>query len=303
MRVARDYLLSEGTPPMVEADSGNGAHLLLPCDLPNNKDSARVVRGFLEFLSEKFSDAMVKVDRVNWNADRITKAYGTMARKGPDTPERPHRQSAILLLPKSTSPVCRDLLERLQVKPVAKVTEMIAGFSETEIAKLTEWSRTIPEFPAIKTVKRDSAKVTVIPEYCYLNPDHTGTSAGIVFHADGGRGNACKHDSCNRPFAEWWKLVEKRYGRDLPFDPKVIMGRTKSTPTAGRDWTLQNYAAVKVEQISWIFRNLLALKKATALVGEPGGGKSLFTVDLAARITRAGAFPTARKSRSRPHRC
>jgi hypothetical protein len=295
MRVARDYLLSEGTPPMVEADSGNGAHLLLPCDLPNNKDSARVVRGFLEFLSEKFSDAMVKVDRVNWNADRITKAYGTMARKGPDTPERPHRQSAILLLPKSTSPVCRDLLERLQVKPVAKVTEMIAGFSETEIAKLTEWSRTIPEFPAIKTVKRDSAKVTVIPEYCYLNPDHTGTSAGIVFHADGGRGNACKHDSCNRPFAEWWKLVEKRYGRDLPFDPKVIMGRTKSTPTAGRDWTLQNYAAVKVEQISWIFRNLLALKKATALVGEPGGGKSLFTVDLAARITRGRGFPDGAK--------
>jgi hypothetical protein len=291
MRMVRDYLLSEGAPPMVEADSGNGAHLLVPCDLPNDKDSARLVRGFLEFLSAKFSDATVKVDRVNWNADRITKAYGTTARKGPDTPERPHRRSGIIALPTSTSPVSRDLLERMQLKPLPEATETIVGFSERQIAKLTEWSRTIPDFPPIKTVKRDSAKVTVIPEHCYLNPDHTGTSAGIVFHADGGRGNACKHDGCNMPFGEWWKLVEKRYGRELPFDPTAIMGSKKSAPAPSRDWTLQNYAAVQVEQIPWIFRNLLALKKATALVGEPGGGKSLFTVDLAARITTGRGFP------------
>jgi hypothetical protein len=295
MGMARDYLLSEGAPPMVEADSGNGAHLLVPCDLPNDKDSARVVRGFLDFLSAKFSDATVKLDRVNWNADRITKAYGTMARKGTNTPERPHRRSGIIALPTSTSPVSRDLLERMQLKPLPKATETIVGFSERQIAKLTDWSRTIPDFPAIKIVKRDSAKVTVIPEHCYLNPDHTGTSAGIVFHADGGRGNACKHDGCNMPFSEWWKLVEKRYDRNLPFDPTVTMGGNKSAPTASRDWTLQNYAAVEVEQIPWIFRNLLALKKATALVGEPGGGKSLFTVDLAARITTGRGFPDGAK--------
>jgi AAA domain-containing protein len=300
MREVESYLLSEGTPPMVVADSGNGFHLLIPCDLPNDRESAQLVKGFLEFLSAKFTDANVKVDTVNWNADRITKAYGTTARKGPNTPERPHRRSGIIALPTSTSPVSRDLLERMQLKPLPKATESIIEFSERQIAKLTEWSRTIPDFPAIKTIKRDTAKVTIIPNHCYLNPDHTGTSAGIVFHSDGGRGNACKHDGCNMPFAEWWKLVEKKYGRELPIDPKVVMGSKKFAPAPSRDWTLQNYAAVQVEQIPWIFRNLLALKKATALVGEPGGGKSLFTVDLAARITRGRGFPDGAKVEIQP---
>src|ERR1700704_6642462 len=35
-QLIRDFLLAEGAPAMVEADSGNGAHLLLPCDLPND---------------------------------------------------------------------------------------------------------------------------------------------------------------------------------------------------------------------------------------------------------------------------
>jgi len=290
MRAARDYLLSEGAPLMVEADSGNGGHLLLPCDLPNDKDSARLVKGFLEFLAAKFTDAEVSVDRGNWNAARITKAYGTMARKGKHTPERPHRRSGIISLPPSTSPVSRELLERMQLKPVPKAKEVSDGFADSSIAKLTEWSKTVPDFPAIKTAKREAEKVTVIPEHCYLNPDHTGTSSGIVFHADGGIGNACKHSGCAVPFPEWWKLVEKLYGRELPLAPpapRVVFGK-RSAP---RDWTLENYSTIKVEPIRWVFRNLLALGKATGLVGEPGGGKSLFTVDLAARITTGRGFP------------
>jgi len=293
MMTVQDYLLSEGVPQMVVADSGNGFHLLLCCDLPNDKASSALVKGFLEFLDAKFSDDQVAIDKGNWNADRITKAYLTMARKGPDTQERPHRRSGIISLPPTTQPVSRDLLERMQLKALPKAKEVSSGFSDMGIAKLTEWSNSVPDFPAIKMIKRDRERITVIPEHCYLNPDHTGTSAGIVFHADGGRGNACKHDGCNMPFAEWWKLVEKRYDRALPFDPKVIMGGMKAAPT--RDWTLENYAAVQVEQIPWIFRNLLALKKATALVGEPGGGKSLFTVDVAARITTGRGFPDGAK--------
>jgi AAA domain len=290
MRAARDCLLSEGAPLMVEADSGNGGHLLLPCDLPNDKDSARLVRGFLEFLAAKFTDAEVSVDRGNWNAARITKAYGTMARKGKDTPERPHRQSGVISLPPATSPVSRELLERMQLNPLPKAKEASAGFADPSIAKLTEWSKTVPDFPAIKTTKREAEKVTVIPEHCYLNPDHTGTSSGIVFHADGGIGNACKHSGCALPFPEWWKLVEKLYGRALPLAPLAPQILFGSKP-APRDWTLENYSTIKVEPIRWVFRNILALGKATGLVGEPGGGKSLFTVDLAARLTRGLGFP------------
>jgi hypothetical protein len=289
MRAVRDYLLSEGAPLMVEADSGNGGHLLLPCDLPNDKDSAQLVRGFLEFLAAKFMDAEVSVDRGNWNAARITKAYGTMARKGKDTPERPHRQSGIIGLPPATSPVSRELLERMQLKPLKAKEATGAGFADLAITQLTEWSQTVPDFPAIEITKREADKVIVIPEHCYLNPDHSGTSSGIVFHADGGIGNACKHSGCALPFTEWWVQVEKRYGRTLPLAPLapgIVFGKT-----AQRDWTLENYSTIKVEPIRWVFRNLLARGKASGLVGEPGGGKSLFTVDLAARITTGRGFP------------
>jgi len=221
LRAVRDYLLAEGAPRMVEADSGNGGHLLLPCDLPNDKESSRLVRGFLEFLSAKFTDGRVKIDTSVWNPDRITKAYGTMSRKGPDTPDRPHRRSGIISLPTSTTPLSLDLLERMQVKNKVRSNGTVDGLATREIAKLTEWSNSIPGFPSIKRLKNESDKVIVIPEHCYLNSDHAGTSSGIVFHADGGRGNACKHDGCALPFGEWWARVEALYGRPLPLERQV----------------------------------------------------------------------------------
>jgi hypothetical protein len=99
------------------------------------------------------------------------------------------------------------LLERLQLKPRSTNSAAAADFAEGSIRQLQDWAASIPNFPGIKQVKRELNKVTVIPEYCYLNPDHGGTSAGIVFHSDGGRGNACKHDGCALPFKDWWAKV------------------------------------------------------------------------------------------------
>ena len=287
---------------MVEANSGNGAHLLLPCSLPNDKDSALLVKGFLEFLAAKFTDAQVNVDKGNWNPDRITKAYGTWARKGMNTAERPHRRSGIISLPPSTSPVSRELLERMQLRPLLKATEAgeaIAGWieaTEKSIAKLTDWSKTVPDFPAIKRVKREADKIVVIPECCYLSPDHSGSSGGIVFHADGGIGNVCKHDTCNKAFEEWWKLVQERYATRLPLGPQVLMGGRATKPKAATSWSLENYSGIRIEEVPWIFKNLLARGMPTALVGEPGQGKSLTTNELAARITTGRGFPDGQEA-------
>jgi hypothetical protein len=303
MVAVQDYLLSEGVPHMVVCDSGNGWHLLIPCDLPNDKESAQLVKGFLEYLDAKFSDDRVAIDQSNWNAARITKAYGTMARKGMNTLDRPHRRSGIISLPPATSPVSRELLERMQLRPLPKATERgeaIAEWveqAEKSIAKLTEWSQAVPDFPTVKRVKRETDKIVAIPECCYLNPDHSGSSAGIVFHADGGIGNVCKHDTCSKPFEEWWRLVQERYGRSLPLGPQVVFGgsaKAKAKATVG--WSLENYSGIRIEEVPWIFKNLLARGMPTALVGEPGQGKSLTTNELAARITTGRGFPNGREA-------
>lgn len=95
----KDYLLERGWPCPLEADSGNGAHLLYKIDLPNDQQSRELVKGTLEALDFMFSDNTVSVDTSVFNAARIWKLYGTTARKGDSTTDRPHRRSRLLSVP------------------------------------------------------------------------------------------------------------------------------------------------------------------------------------------------------------
>ena len=80
----RAYLSAQGWPEPIVCDSGNGYHLLYPVDLPNDQASLELIAGVLEALDFKFSDESVKVDTTTKNTARITKFYGTTAKKGDD---------------------------------------------------------------------------------------------------------------------------------------------------------------------------------------------------------------------------
>jgi hypothetical protein len=95
----REYLKELGWPDPVLGDSGNGYHLLYPIDLPNDQESANLVKGVLEALAFKFSDGAVDLDTSVYNAARLCKVYGTTARKGDSVPLRPHRNSRLLKIP------------------------------------------------------------------------------------------------------------------------------------------------------------------------------------------------------------
>jgi hypothetical protein len=93
--VAR-FLSSRGWDNPIAAMSGNGYHLLYRTALPNDQRSAELVKKLLVSLSLFFDDDETKIDTSVFNASRICKVYGTTARKGDDTPERPHRRSVLL---------------------------------------------------------------------------------------------------------------------------------------------------------------------------------------------------------------
>ena len=80
----------------LRADSGNGAHLLYRLSWPNNDAARDAVRRVLEGVALTFSDERVQVDTSTFNAARIWKVYGTLACKGDDVPERPHRKARLL---------------------------------------------------------------------------------------------------------------------------------------------------------------------------------------------------------------
>jgi hypothetical protein len=92
----RDHLAALGWGPLVLLDSGNGGHVLAGVDLPNDQASESLVKRILRGLNKKFGRDGVKVDEVNYNAARIWKVPGTVARKGADMPDRPHRVARIL---------------------------------------------------------------------------------------------------------------------------------------------------------------------------------------------------------------
>lgn len=56
---------------------------------------------------------------------------------------------------------------------------------------------------------------------------------------------------------------------------------------------LVRLADVKPESIRWLWRNRIALGKLTLIAGDPGLGKSLLTLDMAARVSRGIPWPDA----------
>lgn len=107
------YLTECQWPEPVEADSGNGGHALYRIDLPNDEESDRIVENILQYLDRTFSTDAAKIDTKVGNASRITKLYGTVARKGPASLERPHRLSRITRIPEKLRAVALPDLQKV----------------------------------------------------------------------------------------------------------------------------------------------------------------------------------------------
>lgn len=94
-----DWLMTLGHYEPILAMSGNGAHVQVPIDLPNNDDSTALVKSILEAADAMFTDDAVSIDTTVHNAARICRLYGTPARKGDHLPGRPHRMSQLRYVP------------------------------------------------------------------------------------------------------------------------------------------------------------------------------------------------------------
>ncbi len=108
-----DALTGQGWPEPVLTDSGNGGHILYRIDVPNDQAGADLISMCLRAITNQYSDKDVSVDQTVYNAARIIKLYGTVARKGDNTPQRSHRVSRILQIPESLKIVPQDLLGKL----------------------------------------------------------------------------------------------------------------------------------------------------------------------------------------------
>lgn len=119
-----NYLASEGWPGAVWADSGNGGHLLYPVAMAADKATQELMKRAMIGLATKFDTDRAKVDRSVHNAARIFKLPGSYARKGPNTPDRPHRMARLVAIP-------NDLSNIVTAEMLGALAGMAAGGNTT----------------------------------------------------------------------------------------------------------------------------------------------------------------------------
>ena len=191
----------------VRADSGNGYHLLYKIDLPNDSVSRELIKKSLRALDFLFSTDQVKVDISTFNAARIIKLYGTMAVKGDNTADRPHRRSALLSAPAELIPVSQKQLEELvSLMPAEPAKDAAECFSKTE--KTIDVEAYLEKFGLeVRSKSSWSGGMRWVLKNCPWNPDHTNGSAFVVQFGNGAVGAGCLHDSCRN---ETWQTLRSK---------------------------------------------------------------------------------------------
>ena len=134
-----------------------------------------LVKACLEALAQRFNDERVHVDTTVFNPARIWKLYGTLARKGENLPERPHRLSALTHVPEPLEVVPTELLQALA--QTVKREEKRAGLPATRGFDLEAWiSTNLGETTHKRTA---DGEVWTIPT-CPFNPDHSRGEDSMV---------------------------------------------------------------------------------------------------------------------------
>lgn len=173
--------------------SGNGVHLLYSVGLAVNEENKQLVKDCLAVLSLFFSDDKVSVDTANFNPARVCKLYGTLAQKGANTPERPHRMSHIVQAPEHPKQNDKALLQKLAgYLPVPDRPQGYNRFNPRDF-DLDQW---LDEHGLHYTKASYGSGTKYILEHCPFDENHAGKDACIFRMSNGAIGFHCFHNSC-----------------------------------------------------------------------------------------------------------
>lgn len=188
------YLKGLGFEEPVKAFSGNGYHLLYRIGLVNNADNEKLVERCLKALAAMFNTDEVKVDTANFNPSRICKLYGTLAQKGSNTADRPHRfakiDGEIKELKQTKKIYLEKLAEEIEEEEVRPAQYNNYNPSEFDIE---EWM----DRNGIKyTMKEGSGYTKYVLDECPFDHNHKAPDSMILKQPSGAIGFKCLHDSC-----------------------------------------------------------------------------------------------------------
>jgi putative DNA primase/helicase len=212
-------------------DSGNGYHLNIALDLPNDIESRDLLKQVLTTLSTLFGSSAVIVDCSVFNAARIWKTYGTPAAKGDHSPERPHRLAVWLDDPTPCAPITQEQLRHvaglIPEAPKVRPHNSTSNGTSDKIAPDAELSRALRERVEHVIVHEKSiagGNICILSTCPFGNdgPDgHERNDAGFVtFWDDGGVAARCHHNRCQYGASEGFSKFLDRFAPDLKSQKK-----------------------------------------------------------------------------------
>jgi hypothetical protein len=234
------HLRSLGFPDPVWVDSGNGYHLLYKADGPTKDPRLKVA---IRALAGQFSTASAKIDRVVYNDARIARLPGFRNRKGPDTPDRPHRLAKVISIPTLLETTPADLLQAVlgddnvaeaPRDPVGQVgsTHTNAVTDRNPVHRRPTTGNVLLDIDGVKQLAREFPKILSICKvtedrdslYFALDPcpfkgsahtdQHVGMGKSCIILSRERIGFKCFSDDCDHhTFADLLRLLHHRTGR------------------------------------------------------------------------------------------
>ena len=273
-----NWLIEQGWPAPVIGDSGNGGHLVYKINLANTEEAKQLVKRVLEVLAQRFNDDKVTIDTACANASRLSKLYGTLACKGDDIPERPHRRASLLSVPAEWSVVSRELL--------AKVADEVAADSALPGSPPVEQASGNPELLA--RLERYQLQVKRLESYrdghryilasCPFDSAHCGgTSVAVIQYGNSDIIFKCQHESCRNK--KWSDVVRLH-------EPKAVVNKKNAVPDDSQlskivISELPDVRSRAAEKVEFLVPGLLVKDALTLITGPPASGKTTLVLSMA----------------------
>lgn len=267
----RNYLRDEGFSFPVVCSSGSGFHLVYKIDdWANNEENKLLLERFLQALSLMFSDDDVKIDTVVWNAARIDKLYGTIARKGANTKERPHRLSKIVLIPDEFKATDKEYFKK------------IADVIPQDEKKSYDSIRLYENFNIDSFLQRHNIEIAkdimdgkirkIILKNCPFNSEHTAPDSALFVLESGAIGFKCLHQSCSHYTFKDLRLKFEPNAYDKK-DYKEFQNKQRYYNTPQQPFTPQKESEEKGKK--WLSMKEIKRVDITDLLSIPTGYEAL----------------------------
>ena len=287
------FLIEEHWPDPLMIDSGNGCHLIYRIDLPNNTLSQQIIRTAIGVLGDRFDTQAANVDRKVHDASRISKLPGTLARKGPNTLDRPHRLAKIVFEPSELKLVTVEQLQALVGKPASHAVNGMKltasnGTGKTSYVQAAirgECGRISLSIPGNRNdvLNRAAFALGTMADW----PEMSEAEARAALLQCALQVGLTEREVLLTIASGWTAGEAEPRKREDPV--AAILG---STPKAPTQLTIRA-SEIAPKRVDWLASNRIAIGFITIFAGRTGVGKSFVLCDYIARFTTGRALPDA----------